>query len=202
MAAGLRIVVIKDGPPADESAAPEIADGLRDGLLDAGYDVVATLTGDLHLPQRIAELAPDMIIINADSDARDVLEHVVMATRDARRPIVMFTDHSEPDDMHAAIAAGVSAYVVAGMQPQRVKSVLQVAMARFAVEQGLRAELDKTRGELADRKVIERAKGVLMARKGCDEQEAYRQMRRQAMDKNIKMVEVAQRILDLADLLG
>ncbi len=201
MAARLRIVVIKDGPAGEDVTGSEVADALREGLVEAGYDVVATLTGDLYLPQQIARLAPDMIIINADSDARDVLEHVVVATRDARRPIVMFTDDSEPNDMRAAIAAGVSAYVVAGLQPQRVKPVLEVAMARFTVEQDLLAELDKTRNALTERKVIERAKGVLMARKGCDEQEAYRQMRRQAMDKNLKLAEVAQRILDVSALL-
>lgn len=202
MSSPLRIVVIKDLQPADGEEGLEVADALREGLLEAGYDVIAVLAGDLQLPQRIANLAPDMIIIDADSAARDVLEHVVMATRDAPRPIVMFTDHSEPNDMRAAIAAGVSAYVVAGLQPQRVKSVLEVAMARFTVEQQLRADLDSVRNQLADRKVIERAKGLLMARNGCGEEEAFRQLRRQAMDKNLKLVEVAQRVLDVAQLLG
>ena len=114
----------------------------------------------------------------------------------------MFTEHSEPNDMRAAIAAGVSAYVVAGLQPQRVKPVLDVAMARFTVEQKLRAELSSARSELAERKVIERAKGLLMTRNGYSEEEAFRQLRRQAMDKNLKIVEIAQRILDVADLLG
>ena len=202
MTTPLRIVVIKDSPSEGEVEDAELADALRDGLIDAGYDVVATLNGDLHLPQRLSQLAPDMIIIHADSDARDVLEHVVMATRDEPRPIVMFTEHSEPNDMRAAIAAGVSAYVVAGLQPQRVKPVLDVAMARFTVEQKLRAELSSARSELAERKVIERAKGLLMTRNGYSEEEAFRQLRRQAMDKNLKIVEIAQRILDVADLLG
>lgn len=202
MVQALRIVVIKDFLPRDGGAPADVADALSDGLLASGYDVVATLTGDAQLPARLAQLVPDMIIIDADSDARDVLEHVVMATRDAPRPIVMFTDHSEPNDMRAAIAAGVSAYVVAGLQPQRVKPVLELAMARFSVEQQLRAELDSARNQLADRKIIERAKGLLMERKGCSEEEAFRQLRRQAMDKNIRLVEVAQGLLDFAHLLG
>lgn len=202
MSAALRIVVVKDSPVSPDADEAELADALRAGLVEAGYDVVATLAGDIDLPQRIAQLAPDMVIINAESDARDVLEHVVMATRDAPRPIVMFTEHDDSTEMRAAIAAGVSAYVVAGLQPQRVRPVLDVALARFAVEQKLRDELDDARTQLAERKVIERAKGLLMQRNGYTEEEAWRQLRRQAMDKNLRVAELAQRILDVADLLG
>ena len=202
MPAALRIVVVREGPESGDEAAPEVAEALSAGLAEAGYDVVATLNGDLDLPRRIAQLAPDMIIINAESGARDVLEHVVMATREEPRPIVMFTEDDAPGDMRAAIAAGVSAYVVAGLQPQRVKPVLEVALARFAVEQQLRADLESARAQLAERKVIERAKGVLMARNQCSEAEAYQLLRRQAMDRGLRLADLVQRILDVADLLG
>jgi response regulator NasT len=104
--------------------------------------------------------------------------------------------------MRAAIAAGVSAYVVAGLQPHRVKPILEVALARFQADQKLRAELGEVKQQLAARKVIERAKGLLMSRNGCSEEEAFQLLRRQAMDKNLKLVEVAQRVIDVAELLG
>jgi response regulator NasT len=160
------------------------------------------LPGDLDLPERIAALGPDMIIIDSDSGARDVLEHVVMATRDAPRPIVLFTDSDEPAEMRAAIAAGVSAYVVAGLQSHRVKPILEVALARFQADQKLRTELGEVKKQLAERKVIERAKGILMTKNGCSEDDAFQLLRRQAMDKNLKLVEVAQRVIDVAELLA
>jgi response regulator NasT len=154
------------------------------------------------LPDRVAQLQPDMIIIDAESDARDVLEHVVMATRDAPRPIVLFTEDQAQSSMEAAMAAGVSAYIVAGLQSERVKPVLDVAMARFNADQKLRNELSDTKLKLAERKTVERAKGLLMERHTISEDEAYSKLRRMAMDKNLKLSELAQRLIDAADLLG
>jgi response regulator NasT len=171
-------------------------------LLEAGYNIVAVVPADMHLPERVAQLQPDMIIIDAESDARDVLEHVVVATRNAPRPIVLFTEDQAKSSMEAAMAAGVSAYVVAGLQSERIKPVLEVALARFNADQKLRTELSDTKLKLADRKTIERAKGLLMERHKMSEDDAYRKLRRIAMDKNLKLSEVAQRILDVADLLG
>jgi response regulator NasT len=131
-----------------------------------------------------------------------VLEHVVMATRDARRPIVLFTEDKAKSSMEAAMAAGVSAYIVAGLQSERIKPVLDVAMARFNAEQKLLTELSDTKLKLAERKTIERAKGLLMERHKISEDEAYTKLRRMAMDKNLKLSELAQRVLDIADLLG
>ena len=202
MSNSLRIVVIKDSALDAGWAVDLIADKLGAWLFDAGYNVIATVPGDIDLPQKLALLEPDMIIIDADSSARDVLEHVVVATRDAPRPIVMFTDDGEPEDMRAAIAAGVSAYIVAGLQPQRVRPILEVALARFEMEQQLRAELGEVKQQLADRKLIERAKGLLMSKNGCTEAEAFQLLRRQAMDKNLKLVEVSQRVIDVAELLA
>ena len=203
----LRIVVVNpvafdgDNDPAFAAQTARSND-LRIGLLQAGYNIIASLPADLYLPDRIAQLQPDMIIIDAESDARDVLEHVVIATRDARRAIVLFTEDDKKSSMEAAMAAGVSAYIVAGLQTARIKPVLEVAMARFNQEQKLLNELSDTKLKLADRKIIDRAKGLLMERQQLSEQDAYKKLRRLAMDKNLKLSEVAQRIIEANDLLG
>ncbi|RFP11363.1 MULTISPECIES: ANTAR domain-containing response regulator [unclassified Duganella] len=204
----LRIVVVNTiihaGDEDDESlrAQAERARALRIGLLEAGYDIIASLPPDMYLPERIAQLQPDMIIVDAESDARDVLEHIVIATRDERRPIVMFTESDDTESMEAAMAAGVSAYIVAGLQSDRIKPVLQVALARFKREQKLLDELSDTKSKLAERKIIERAKGLLMERQRFTEEQAFQKLRSMAMSKNLKLSEVAQRILDVEDLLG
>ncbi|MES2160606.1 MAG: ANTAR domain-containing protein [Pseudomonadota bacterium] len=204
----LRIVVVNTiihaGDEDDESlrAQAERARALRIGLLEAGYDIIASLPPDMYLPERIAQLQPDMIIVDAESDARDVLEHIVIATRDERRPIVMFTESDDTESMEAAMAAGVSAYIVAGLQSDRIKPVLQVALARFRREQKLLDELSDTKSKLAERKIIERAKGLLMERQRFTEEQAFQKLRSMAMSKNLKLSEVAQRILDVEDLLG
>jgi two-component system, response regulator / RNA-binding antiterminator len=147
-------------------------------------------------------LQPDMIIVDAESEARDALEHVVLATRDARRPIVMFTNDSDTAHVKDAVAAGVSAYIVAGLAPERIRPILDVAMARFQHEQALRQELAEARSELQERKVIERAKGLLMQRQSLSEAQAYDKLRKAAMDKGLRLADVAQRTLDVADLLS
>jgi response regulator NasT len=200
----LRIVVVNTAPCTGEQAAAAQAQrntALRIGLLESGYDIVAALPADIFLPERIAQIQPDMIIIDSESDARDVLEHIVIATRDAPRPIVLFTDDQDPSSMDAALGAGVSAYIVAGLLPERVKPVLDVALARFKRERRLLDELSDTRRQLADRKLVERAKGVLMARSGLTEEQAYQKLRTMAMNRKLKLGEVAQRILDVEDLL-
>ena len=197
MSRNLRIVLIH--PPHESE---ERAHALHAGLAEAGYEVIASLPADIHLPEQIAQLQPDMIIVDAESDARDVLEHIVIATRDERRPIVMFTEDQDPESMEAAVEAGVSAYIVAGLQSERIKPVLQVALAQFKREQKLLDELSDTKSKLAERKVIERAKGLLMERQHFTEEQAYQKLRSMAMSKNLKLSEVAQRILDVEDLLG
>ena len=175
---------------------------LRIGLLENGYNIVAVLPADTFLHERLAQLQPDMIIVDAESEARDSLEHVVMATRDDRRPIVLFTNDNDMSNVRAAVAAGVSAYIVAGLSPERIRPILDVAMARFEHEQGLRQQLATAKTELHDRKVIDRAKGLLMLRQGLSEQVAYEKLRKASMDKGLRLAEVAQRMLDAADLLG
>ena len=203
----LRIVVVNTivdhAAQTDSALAAQAQRGntLRIGLLEAGYDIIASLPADLYLPERIAQLQPDLIIIDAESDARDVLEHIVIATRDERRPIVLFTEDGATASIDAAMAAGVSAYIVAGLQAERVAPVLNVALSRFRQEEKLRAELDDTRHKLQERKVIERAKGLLMTHHGLTEEQAYQRLRTMAMNKKLKLAEVAQRILDVEDLL-
>jgi response regulator NasT len=204
----LRIVVATTvGNPDEQDDAVLAAqvrrgNALRIGLLEAGYDLVASLPADLYLPERIAQLQPDLIIIDAESDARDVLEHIVVASRDERRPIVLFTEDETPSSMEAAMAAGVSAYIVAGLHSERIKPVLGVALARFRQEQKLLDELADTRHKLAERKLVERAKGVLMAHQHLSEEQAYQKLPSMAMNKKLKLAEIAQRILDVEDLLG
>src|SRR5450830_1671297 len=199
----LRIVVVNTisvaGHEMDAALQAQAQRGaaLRIGLLEAGYDIVASLPADIYLPERIAQLQPDMIIIDAESDARDVLEHIVIATRDERRPIVLFTEDTTTSSMDVAMAAGVSAYIVAGLQSERIQPVLNVALARFKQEQKLLAELSDTK-----HKVIERAKGLLMSHHQLSEEQAYQKLRSMAMNKKLKLAEIAQRILDVEDLLG
>ncbi len=215
MSEPLRIVVITSDlvvtDPEDTHALDQAdrSRSLRIGLLENGFNLIASLPADTFLTERLAQLQPDMIIVDAESDARDALEHVVMATRDERRPIVMFTNDHDSRTAREAVAAGVSAYIVAGLQTERIRPILDVAMARFEQEQALRRELADTRHELhelstalQDRKVIDRAKALLMQRQSLSEDAAYAKLRKTAMDKNLKIVEVAQRMLDVADLLG
>ncbi len=204
----LRIVVIApdtlDKDPADAQAwvEAERSRSLRIGLLQSGYNLVAVLPADTFLTERIAQIQPDMIIVDTESGVRDMLEHVVHATRAARRPLVMFTDDHDTSNVGDAIAAGVNAYVVAGLAPERIKPVLEVAMARFEHEEHLRAELSDARNKLDERKVIDRAKGILMQRQSVSEDAAYALLRKTAMDKGLKIADIAQRIVDVAELLA
>lgn len=206
-AEALRIVIVAPASlaaAADDEGATEIerSRSLRIGLLASGYNIVAVLPIDPFLPERIAQIQPDMIIVDAESGARDTLEHVVMSTRDERRPIALFTD--DPDTSHVgdAIAAGVSAYVVAGLAPERIKPVIDVAMARFRHEESLRRELADARNQLSERKLIDRAKGLLMRRQGLSEEEAYARLRKTAMDRGLRVADLAQRLIDVADVLA
>ncbi len=215
MSQALRIVVISadlDGSDPQDTQSVELAErsrSLRIGLLENGFNLVASLPPDVFLTERLEQLRPDLIIVDAESDARDALEHVVMATRDARRPIVMFTNDNDTSNARAAVAAGVSAYIVAGLSSERIRPILDVAFARFQHDQALRQELADTRNKLnelsaavQDRKVIDRAKKLLMERQNLPEEVAYAKLRKTAMDKNLKLVEVAQRMLDVMDLLS
>lgn len=189
----LRILVV------DHNA--ERAAVVRQALVDVGgYQVeVAPKAGDLLTLLRTAQ--PDVLVVDLDLPDRDTIEQLRVATRERPRPIVMFVDQSDSSMMHAAIDAGVSAYVVDGLSASRVRPVLDVAIARFKAFDALRRELEATRSQLAERKIVDRAKGILMRAKGVSEDEAYERMRRAAMNEQKKLVEIAQSIITAAEML-
>lgn len=190
----LRVMLVDD---ADEDASL-----LKEALVGAGYDVVVVSPHGLALAERVAEFLPDVIIIDAESPTRDVLEHVSAVSASNPRPIVLFTEDRDNATIQAALKAGVSAYVVAGMQTDRLQPILDVAVARFEREQALREELRDAQTKLVERKMIERAKGILMRQKGVSEEEAFRLLRKLAMDRNARLLDIAQQVVDVAKLLA
>lgn len=190
----MRVLVV------DES--PEQAELLRDGLRQAGYEVAASLSSPLALLKAIEEQSPDVIVIDTESPSRDVLEHLVMVTQHTPRPVVMFASDGAPETIREATRAGVSAYIVDGLDKNRIKAIVDAAVARFEELQDLRSQLAEANLKLSERKLIDRAKGLLMKRRGLDEESAYAMLRKTAMDRKLKVAEVAQRLIDAADLLG
>ena len=174
---------------------------LEQALLDNGYEVVARSSVEENLLQRISEVKPDVIIVDMESPDRDTLESMRSISRDQPRPIVMFTERSDQISINEAVKAGVSAYVVDGMNPGRLNAIMEVAIARFREYQALRNELEETRNRLEDRKLIDKAKGILMKQRGMSEDEAYKAMRKMAMDRNIKIGDAARNVIIIADLL-
>ncbi len=145
---------------------------LRGALTLAGYHVVAELADAIDLPDAVRGLKPHIVIVAADSPDRDTLEHISLTTRDAPRPVVMFTQDGASESIRAAVKAGVSAYVVDGLAPERLRPILEVACARFEAHQEMAAKLADTERQLAERKTVEKAKGLLMTRRGLTEEEA------------------------------
>jgi response regulator NasT len=190
----MRVLVV------DESA--KRAEVLRAALLLAGYEVTASLTSAVTLLKTIERLEPAVILIDTDSPSRDVLEHLVMVSRHTPRPVVMFASDGTRETIRAATRAGVSAYVVDGLDEKRIKAIVDVAVARFDELQDLRGQLAQANSKLAERKLIERAKGLLMKSRGLDEEAAYAALRKAAMDRSLKVAEIAQRVVDASDLLG
>lgn len=182
----MRVLVV------DESA--ERAEMLRAALLPAGYEVMA-LSSPLLLLRTIEKLQPDVIVIDIDSPTRDVLEHLAVMTQHAPRPVVMFANDGNKETIRQAVRAGVSAYIVDNLDPPRVKPVIDAAIAYFDEFQDLRRQL-------SERKLVEKAKGLLMKQRGFDEEAAHAALRKMAMDRSLKLAEVAQRVIDAADILG
>lgn len=174
---------------------------LQQVLQQAGHQVVADVASTINMPNLVAKLQPDVIIIDTNSPDRDTLEHICVITQDAPRPIIMFSADGDCKKIRDAVRAGVSAYVVDGLSPARVQPIIDVAIARFEELQALRNELASAQLQLADRKHIERAKGILMKQKALSEEAAYRLLRKMAMDENIKLVEVAEQVIRAAKLL-
>ena len=190
----LRVILVDDERArADRVAAALAADGIQ---------VAAVLPSGADLPRRVGELAADVIVVDIDSPDRDTLEDMRRVTFEQGRAVVMFAQDGKAETIRAAVEAGVAAYVVDGPPPEKVRPVVEVAIAQFRRFQELRSELDKARATLAERKLVEKAKGILMKRRGCDEDEAYRLMRKMAMDDKARLADIAGRIVDAARLLG
>ena len=193
MSQKLSIVVVEK----DRERAMLIVDALR----EAGDHSIFVTTEEAGLARRIAERRPDLVLVDLASPSRDVLEELTLASGPMDRPVAMFVDRSDEGLTRAAIEAGVSAYVVDGLRPERIKPVLDAAIARFHLFQQMRAELAATKAALEERKVIDRAKGLLMRARGIGEDEAYALLRKAAMDQGKKIVEVARALVTAAELL-
>jgi len=171
-------------------------------LTEAGHQIVAQASGTDDLLDRVRAHAPDMIIVDVSSPNRDMLEQMRHVSREQARPIVMFVDDADETMAIEAVRAGVTSYVVDGLSAARVKPIMDVAIARFRALQELRDELDKARASLVERKLVERAKGILMAQRGIGEDEAYRALRKLAMDKGKRLAEIAEQVISVSDLLA
>ncbi len=182
--------------------AVERADVLQQALTGAGYEVIAYVPSTLDLHRQVSALQPDIIIIDTDSPDRDTIENICVVSRDQPRPVVMFTHDGDGEKIRAATLAGVSAYVVDGMSGERIRPILDAAVARFEQFQALKREFDEIEEKLADRKVIERAKGILMKSHHLSEEDAYRALRKQAMQNNARLAEVARQLIAVAGLIS
>jgi response regulator NasT len=193
-AESLRVLLVDD--------SEERASILRAGLMQAGHEVAAVISSPFDLLQAIESVKPDMIVIDTESPSRDVVENLFAVTRSNPRPIVMFSHDSATESIRAAVRAGVSAYVVDGLEAARVKPILEAAVARFEAFQSLRDQLAEANLKLEERKLVERAKGILMKVRGLGEEEAYQLLRKQAMQQQLRLAEVAERLISAADLLA
>jgi two-component system, response regulator / RNA-binding antiterminator len=189
----LRVLLIDDGA----HRVPLI----RDELTRLGYVVVGVLDSATLIHDCVLQLSPDVVIVDSESPTRDTLEHLAALSARNPRPVVVFAEDGHEDPLRLALKAGVSAYVVAGLQPQRLAPVLQVAIARFEQDKALRAQLEDAKSQLNARKTIERAKAILMEQAGCTEESAYKHLRKLAMDRGQKLADVAERIIEARDLL-
>jgi response regulator NasT len=190
----MRILVVDE---SDERAAL-----LGEALTAAGHEVAASIASPLELLRAVETQKPDVIVIDTDSPTRDVLEHVVIVSQSSPRPIVMFSSDAGGEAIREAVRAGVSAYVVDGLDASRVSSIVEVACARFEEFQRLRVELAEANLKLSERKQVERAKGLLMQSRGLSEDDAYHALRKLAMSKKLRLGDVAQQLIDTAELLG
>lgn len=182
---------------------PDRASALKEALSRMeGVAVACTLESPLELLRRVAEHRPDVVLIDTASPSRDVLEQLAAVSSNAPRPVVMFTGDSQDEAIRAALKAGVSAYIVDGIAPGRLDPIMRVAIERFVADQELRAELEDTRSRLAERKLVDRAKGILMKQRGATEDEAFALLRSHAMQRGIKLGEAARQVIEVSALLG
>lgn len=190
----LRVLLIDDG-------AHRVS-VIHDELTRQGHLVVGVVDQALLIHDCVLRLQPDVVIVDAESPGRDTLEHLATMSSTSPRPVVVFAEDPSHEPMQQALKAGVSAYVIAGLNPARLMPVLQVAIARFEQDRHLRAQLDTAQTQLSERKLIERAKGILMDDVGLTEEQAYKHLRKLAMDRGQRLGQVAERIVDAKSLLN
>jgi len=192
--ASLKILVVDENPIRRAI--------LEEGLNDAGFVNVTTLSSTTRLVDHIYRLDPDVVLMDLQNPSRDVLDQMFQVSRVVRRPIAMFVDHSDKRSISAAVEAGVSAYIVDGLKKERVSAILEMTVSRFRAFEKLRRELDAAKSALKDRKVVDKAKGILMKTKGLDEDAAYALLRQTAMRQSRKISEVAESLLTAMDLMN
>ena len=193
MDSALKIVIV------DES--PVRAAILKDGLSEAGITQVLHIEATTNLLARIYEIDPDVILIDLADPSRDMLEQMFQVSRIVKRPIAMFVDQSDTASIQASVDAGVSAYIVDGLKKERMKHILDLCISRFNAFSKLQDELDRAKTALDDRKVIDRAKGILMKAKSLTEEQAYVLLRTTAMNEKKKIVDIAQSVITASEML-
>ena len=192
MQPSLKIVIV--------DANPIRAAILEDGLREAGYLNVTRIEDRTGLLARLYAIDPDVILIDLENPSRDELEQMFQVSRAVKRPVAMFVDQSDTASIEASVDAGVSAYIVGNLQKERIKSILDLTISRFNAFARLQSELDRAKSALEERKVIDRAKGILMKAKNLTEEQAYALLRKTAMNENKKIAEVAQSVITAAEL--
>ena len=192
MDALLKIVIVDENPIR--------AAILRDGLREAGHVNVTHIEDRTGLLARIYAIDPDVILIDLENPSRDELEQMFQMSRAVKRPIAMFVDQSDTASIQASVDAGVSAYIVGNLQKDRIKTILDLCISRFNAFSRLQDELDRTKSALEERKVIDRAKGILMKAKNMSEEDAYALLRKTAMNEKKKIAEVAQSVVMAAEM--
>lgn len=191
-----KLVIVVVEPDADR------AQSIVDGLTQLGQHDIRVLSEQSSLARQVEELRPDIVLIDIANPSRDILEEMALASRPTERTVAMFVDRSDEQLTRAAIEAGLSAYVVDGLRADRIKPILDAAIARFHMAQRMRAELAATRAALEERKIIDRAKAVLMRARGIDEDAAYGLLRKAAMDQGKRVGDIAQQLVMAAGLLN
>jgi response regulator NasT len=192
MDASLKIVIVDENPIR--------AAILEDGLREAGHTNVTRIEDRTGLLARIYQVDPDVILIDLENPSRDVLEQMFQMSRAVKRPVAMFVDQSDTASIQASVDAGVSAYIVGNLQKDRIKTILDLCVSRFNAFSRLQDELDRAKSALEERKVIDRAKGILMKAKNFSEEEAYALLRKTAMNEKKKIAEVAQSVIIASEM--
>lgn len=177
------------------------SDILKQSLIENGFDVIAHIEDDMNLQDKCYEIAPDIVIIHTESPSRDTLENICVLSQHDPRPVVMFTHDGDKQKIRAATQAGVCAYVVGTIPSERLTPVIDAAVARFEEKRQLLDELNTANLKLEERKVVERAKGILMKQRNLDEDEAYKMLREMAMKRNMKLADISNQLIEAAKML-